>query len=495
MLRLVSPILLLAACRQEAQATPTAEDAVPAPSAVLVVPVPVPEHVAALDPIPVPEPAEAVPVQAEPEPHELRTAPRELAVRTRPAHDAPLRGYTGENGVFRVLRRVDPAPGKGACKEGWAELEAKGYACLDGTKVVDSKPVAWPPLVTFDPPDPTEFTHYRETGEYDHSQPEALVPAVYAKRWGRFKGRMYTSKEAFLRGDSPAGQLDPRVGMKYRFEHILETEKGPLITRDDGQVARLDDVYLYPITRHQGRDLGKDPLPAGQWPAFAIAYEGTAIYSEPREEASVLRTVPYHAPLVIEQKPADAAGTWWKLPEGGYVNDWRGIRHPVPLPGRPSGVKDDELWVDVELGQQVLTVYRGDEMVYFTVVSTGAAPMGTPRGTYQILGMYAFKNMASREGAEDVYFVEDVPWTMVFKPAYALHAAYWHWGFGRPASHGCVNLAPRDAAWIFSNLEPRLPDGWRVILPIAAQDTEPREPSTVVRVRRGEDVGEDKRGI
>jgi hypothetical protein len=479
-------LLVLAACRQQAQATPTPDPPVPAPSSVLVVPVPVPEHVPELDPIPAP-----VPEAPAPEPHELRTAPRELAIRTRPDPEAPLRGYTGTNGIFRVLGKVE---GKGTCKEGWAELEAKGYLCLDGTKVAESPPVPWPPLVTFDPPTPTEFEHYRETGEYDHGQPEALVPAVYAKRWGRFRGRMYTSKEAFLRGDSPKGQLDPRVGMKYRFEHIEETEKGPLITRDDGQVARLDDVYLYPITRHQGRDLVKDPLPEGQWPAFAIAYEGTAIYSEASEEASVLRTVPYHTPLVIEQTPANKEGTWWKVVDGGYVNDWRGIRHPVAYLGRPSGVKDDEIWVDVELGQQALMVYRGDQMVYFTLVSTGAAPMGTPRGTYEILGMYAFKNMASREGAEDVYFVEDVPWTMVFKPAYALHAAYWHWGFGRTASHGCVNLAPKDAAWIFANLEPGLPDGWRVILPLDATETEPRESSTVVRVRRGDDVGEDKRG-
>jgi hypothetical protein len=278
--------------------------------------------------------------------------------------------------------------------------------------------------------------------------------------------------------------------MKYRFEEIVETEKGPLIVRDDGQVARLDDVYLYPITRHQGRDLEARPLPAGQWPAFAISYEGTSLYAEPSEDSTVLRTVPYHAVLVIVETPA--ASGWWKVVDGGYVNDWRGIRHPVPLEARPTGVGDDELWVDVELGQQALMVRRGDRLVYFTVVSTGAAPMGTPRGTWKIIGMYAYKNMQSREGADDVYFVEDVPWTMVFKPAYALHGAYWHWGFGRTASHGCVNLAPKDAAWIFQRLEPHLPDGWRVILPLDPKEGE--EPSTVVQVRRGDDAGEDHRG-
>ena len=424
-----------------------------------------------------------------PTPVELRKAASSLPIRTKPSTSAPLRGYTGEGASFRVLSRLQ---GEGPCKSGWGELEAKGFLCLDGTEPTDEPPAPWPQLVRFDPPDPVEFEKYKESGVYDHGQPEALVPAVYAKRWGRFKGRLYSSLEAFERGESSSGQLEPGVGMKYRFERIVETEKGPVLLRDDGKVARLDDVYLYPITRHQGFDLQQNPIPAGQLPAFSVAYEGAPVVREPREDAETVKTLPYHAPVLIEEKPADSSGHWWRLADGsGYVNDWRSIRRPVPSPGRPKGVADDEIWVDVELEQQVLTIYRGDAMVYFTVVATGAAPMGTPKGTYQILGMYAFKNMQSREGAEDVYFVEDVPWTMVFKPAYALHAAYWHWGFGRTASHGCVNLAPRDAAWIFSHLEPRLPDGWRVIL--TPSERPPEMKATVVRIRRGDDAGEDKR--
>jgi lipoprotein-anchoring transpeptidase ErfK/SrfK len=436
---------------------------------------------------PAPVPTPPAPVEAAPAPAPAatyRTSARSLPVRTSPAPDAPLRGTTAEGGSFRVVRQVE-GPG---CEAGWAELEADGFLCLDGTEASTGAPVSFPPLVTFDPPDPSEFEHYLATGEYDHGQPEALVPAVYAKRWRRFKGQLYASLDAWNEGRPPIGQLEPGVGMKYRFREIVETEKGPVLTRDDGKVARLDDVYLYPVTRHHGRDLVADPVPAGQLPAFAIAYEGTAITSAPDETAAVVKTVPYHTPLVVEAEPADATGRWWRLADGsGYVNDWRGIRHPVASPGRPSGVGDDELWVDVELNQQALMVRKGDELVYFTIVSTGAAPMGTPKGTYRITGKYAWKDMASREGAEDVYYVEDVPWTMVFKPSYALHGAYWHWGFGRTASHGCVNLAPKDAAWLFAHLSPRLPDGWLTIFPTA-------EESTVVRIRRGDDAGADQRG-
>jgi len=49
-----------------------------------------------------------------------------------------------------------------------------------------------------------------------------------------------------------------------------------------------------------------------------------------------------------------------------------------------------------------------------------------------------------------------VPFVMYFQLAYALHGAFWHDGFGRPRSHGCVNLAPEDARWIFRWSDPQL---------------------------------------
>jgi lipoprotein-anchoring transpeptidase ErfK/SrfK len=131
-------------------------------------------------------------------------------------------------------------------------------------------------------------------------------------------------------------------------------------------------------------------------------------------------------------------------------------------------------------------VYRGDDLAYFTLTSTGAAPHGTPKGNYHLIAKYAFKDMRSSPDADDWYAVEDVPWTMVFRPHYSLHTAYWHWGFGRTASHGCVNLAPRDAAWLFARVSPMLPDGWLWI------ETLPADAPTAVRVRRGNSLPDDE---
>ena len=69
------------------------------------------------------------------------------------------------------------------------------------------------------------------------------------------------------------------------------------------------------------------------------------------------------------------------------------------------------------------------------------------------------------------------PWVMYFNEGGALHGAYWHDAFGRRRSHGCVNLAPRDAAWLFDWTSPDLPPGWQGVLPTRT------EPGTLVVVR------------
>ncbi len=70
-----------------------------------------------------------------------------------------------------------------------------------------------------------------------------------------------------------------------------------------------------------------------------------------------------------------------------------------------------------------------------------------------------------REDHEKNEAHERVPWVKYFEGANGLHAAFWHEEFGRRKSHGCVNLAPRDARVFFDFTEPALPPGWTAIFP------------------------------
>ena len=105
--------------------------------------------------------------------------------------------------------------------------------------------------------------------------------------------------------------------------------------------------------------------------------------------------------------------------------------------------------------------------VYATLVSTGTGDPkethATVQGAFRIYEKHTTVTMDGHETA-DSYDLRDVPFVQYFNEGYALHAAYWHDDFGHLHSHGCVNLAPRDAAWLFRWTDPRVPDGWHAVM-------------------------------
>ena len=100
---------------------------------------------------------------------------------------------------------------------------------------------------------------------------------------------------------------------------------------------------------------------------------------------------------------------------------------------------------------------------------------------------HAWGTMRNLPGAEEPYHVEGVPWAQYFHQRYALHGVYWHNGFGRPASHGCVNLSPKDARRVFEATSPNIPAGWRSVHQTVTHR------GTVVRVRRADAPTPDRR--
>src|SRR3954467_1038477 len=71
--------------------------------------------------------------------------------------------------------------------------------------------------------------------------------------------------------------------------------------------------------------------------------------------------------------------------------------------------------------------------------------------------------MKSQQYDDKAYYVDRVPWALFFQAHNALHGAYWHDVFGVVKSHGCANLAPKDARYLFEWLEPKLPPGWTAV--------------------------------
>ena len=116
---------------------------------------------------------------------------------------------------------------------------------------------------------------------------------------------------------------------------------------------------------------------------------------------------------------------------------------------RPLGIDIDEKWVDVNLTTQTLVAYEGNLPVFETLISSGLTDHETVTGQFRMWLRFEKQTMDGRRLGYD-YYLEDVPYVMYFFEDYALHGTFWHNNFGRPMSHGCVNMYTPDAEWIFN---------------------------------------------
>ena len=117
----------------------------------------------------------------------------------------------------------------------------------------------------------------------------------------------------------------------------------------------------------------------------------------------------------------------------------------------PEDVPQGEYWVEVDLYEQTFAAYEGTRMVYAGLISSGLNRWPTEEGLFQVWSRYLQAKMSGAEGKVDYYFIEDVPYIMYFdRPnEIALHGAYWHDRYGYKHSHGCVNMPPLDAEWVY----------------------------------------------
>ena len=111
--------------------------------------------------------------------------------------------------------------------------------------------------------------------------------------------------------------------------------------------------------------------------------------------------------------------------------------------------------ITVDIGKQKLFAWEGGRVVHETKVSTGMKLTPTVRGNFKVYVKKALHDMRGPSPYKNIYpsgkyHIKDVPNSLYFYRGYAIHGAYWHNNFGRPASHGCVNVPLASAAWIFN---------------------------------------------
>lgn len=262
------------------------------------------------------------------------------------------------------------------------------------------------------------------------------------------------------------------------------------------KISKSADEYLpvsairqHDPSRYQGVRLGDDtgltlPL-AIVWPRGDATTTWT--HGAPRGGGSRRQLKERMAVPVLETAQDGGAVTAYRIGDGEWI-DAAQVRVAMPMP-LPAGVKPGERWIDIDLDQQLLVAYEGDLPVYATLVSTGLKDTPTETGIYRIWKKVSETDMKGLTG-EDPYSVATVPWTQFFSPekGLALHTSYWHDRFGFQKSHGCVNLAPRDARWLYFFTDPQVPPGWSMAAGVV------EAPGSVVRVRSKADPNPPVRG-
>jgi hypothetical protein len=166
--------------------------------------------------------------------------------------------------------------------------------------------------------------------------------------------------------------------------------------------------------------------------------------------------------LFAEERRGDEI--WYLVDHDQWVEQSNVSRVDVDPP--PEEVSPGEKWIEIDLFEQTIAAYEDSRMVYATLISSGRTATATPPGLYRVYYKVRKGKMSNpdvEDGSPAWYYIEDVPWTLYFHEGYSIHAAFWHDAFGFLRSHGCVNLAPRDAEWFFYWADPPMPEGERTL--------------------------------
>lgn len=128
------------------------------------------------------------------------------------------------------------------------------------------------------------------------------------------------------------------------------------------------------------------------------------------------------------------------------------------------GASSDERWIEVDLSDQKLYAWEGNNIFLETPVSTGLPWWPTPKGEFKI---WIKLRSTKMEGGEGKYYynLPNVPYVMYFENdqipgwrGFGLHGAYWHNDFGTVHSHGCVNLPINIARELYYWVSPDFSD-------------------------------------
>lgn len=253
---------------------------------------------------------------------------------------------------------------------------------------------------------------------------------------------LYATFADAIANNNPTRFIAPGVLRYVSYINRSDHEGKAYLQLSSGEWLRASPVAY---TRFQGMQFTQNPINDFGWivdqtpsytaPSFAAPETGRSYYRE--NKIQIYNTV--EAETVF----------WYEVAPNEWVNSLKARRvHFDPTP--PEGI-DTDRWISINLFEQTLVIYEGGDLKFVTLLASGMEPFYTQPGIFPIYQKLKLETMQGAFTADrsDFYYLQDVPWTMYFDQARAIHGSYWRTYFGYPQSHGCVNLSPGDANWVF----------------------------------------------
>jgi hypothetical protein len=398
-----------------------------------------------------------------------------------------------------VVKRAESPSGRASCDHGWYAIEPRGYVCAGAYATLDPRDevvdaakrrpdrttLPYTYVMSGSPP-PTLYARVPSRAEEERVEPDLASHLRAAARRASEPGYVAPPAAEPMLASLAAGRSAPALsnGPRRSADALVigraEARSGfallSTFEADDRMWGLTTELALLPIDRARvvkpsafvGLALEGDDaaLPV----AFVMSHHAARFAETKYGGLAQVEPLAFRAAIPLSGKTRRAGGAlFFEAKDGSFVRADQ-VRKVEPTHDFPAWARGDRKWIDVSIVDQTLVAYAGKRPVYVTLVSTGADGLGDPETTHStILGVFRVhtKHVSVKmddDAVGNVFDFRDVPFVQYFKDGYALHAAYWHDDFGTPRSHGCVNLAPRDAAWLFAFTGPEVPDAWHAAL-------------------------------
>jgi hypothetical protein len=234
--------------------------------------------------------------------------------------------------------------------------------------------------------------------------------------------------------------------------------------------------YLQPVRNFPNQpiqELKSSSLGPGMWAEVTVPYADVIMENKPTRNSWVEALVDQGLPVrlyygqvfwVDRIRTASDGRVLYRINPnfyGGVDLLWADARAMRPISStelEPISPEVENKRIVIDVLHQTLSCYENEREVFFCRVSTGAKfdawgnpvdKWATPLGKHRISRKYISLQMSGgTTGAS--YDLPGIGWTAIFVTGgVAIHATFWHNDYGVPRSHGCVNVLPEHAKWIF----------------------------------------------